>query len=127
LVPVMILLLLTTTTTKRRRSSSKRLPLPPGSLGLPIISQGLSFFRAMKSNTAEKWLDQRTQKYGPISKLTLMEKQTVLIYGQAANKSIFTSNNSGITSNQRSKPTRVISRDINFLELVDHDNKVREE
>ncbi|GAV68637.1 p450 domain-containing protein [Cephalotus follicularis] len=120
IVPMIILLL---TITKRRRSSSKRLPLPPGSLGLPIIGQSLSFFRAMKSNTAEKWLDQRTQKYGPISKLTLFGNPTVFISGLAANKFIFTSNSSGITSNQQSKSTRAILGDRNMLELVDHDHK----
>ncbi|GAV68640.1 p450 domain-containing protein [Cephalotus follicularis] len=120
LVPMIILLL---TTTRRRRSSSKRLPLPPGSLGLPVIGQSIGSFIAMKYNTAEKWLDQRTQKYGPISKLTLMGKPTVLIYGQAANKFIFTSNTTGILSNQQSKPARMILGDRNLLELVDHDHK----
>ncbi|GAV60668.1 LOW QUALITY PROTEIN: p450 domain-containing protein, partial [Cephalotus follicularis] len=120
IVPMIILLL---TITKRRRSSSKRLPLPPGSLGLPVIGQSLSFFRALKSNTAEKWLDQRTQKYGPTSKLTLFGTPTVFISGQAANKFIFTRNNSGIMSNQQSKPVRMVFGERNMLELVDHDHK----
>ena len=42
--------------------------------------------RAMRANTAEKWFQQRVQ-----SKLSLFGKPTVLIYGQAENKFIFTS------------------------------------
>ncbi|GAV59638.1 hypothetical protein CFOL_v3_03169, partial [Cephalotus follicularis] len=87
---------------------------------LPVIGQSIGFFIAMKYNKAEKWLDQRTQKYGPISKLTLMGKRTVFLYGQAANKFIFTT---GILSNQQSKPACIILGDRNLLELVDHDHK----
>ncbi|KAL6196340.1 hypothetical protein ACLB2K_031955 [Fragaria x ananassa] len=38
--------------------------LPPGSLGLPLIGQSLVLLRAMRTNTAEKWLEQRIKKYG---------------------------------------------------------------
>ena len=51
----------------------------------------LQLQRAMRANTAEKWFQRRGQKYGPISKLSLFGKPTVLIYGQAENKFIFTS------------------------------------
>ncbi|PIA50590.1 hypothetical protein AQUCO_01200055v1 [Aquilegia coerulea] len=46
----------------------------------------------MKANTAEKWLEDRVKKYGPVSKLTLFGIPTVFIHGQAANKFVFTSN-----------------------------------
>ncbi|PIA27477.1 hypothetical protein AQUCO_07700032v1, partial [Aquilegia coerulea] len=72
---------------KKRRSSNK---LPPGSLGISIIGQSLSFFRAMKANTDEKWFEDRVNKFGPISKLTLFGTPTVFIHGQAANKFVFT-------------------------------------
>ncbi|PHT77264.1 hypothetical protein T459_20786 [Capsicum annuum] len=79
LLPVFLLLV-------RRRGSSKR--VPPGSLGFPIIGQSLGMLRAMRANTAEKWLEERVQKYGPVSKLSLFGKPTVFIYGQAANKRV---------------------------------------
>jgi cytochrome P450 family 26 subfamily A len=79
LVPIFLLLV------KGRKSSNK---LPPGSLGIPIIGHSLQFLKAMRTNTAEKWLHERIQKYGSISKLTLFGKPTVFIYGNEA-KSLY--------------------------------------
>ncbi|XP_031249452.1 cytochrome P450 716B1-like [Pistacia vera] len=103
-----------------RRRSSKR--LPPGPLGIPIIGQSLGLLGAMKTNTAEKWLEERIRKYGPISKLSLFGKPTVFICGQAANKFVFTSDNSTI-SNQQTKSTRMILGDRCLLELSGEDHK----
>ncbi|XP_021892940.1 cytochrome P450 716B1-like [Carica papaya] len=103
-----------------RRRSSKR--LPPGSLGLPIIGQSLTLLRAMKANTAEKWLEERIRKYGPISKLSLFGKPTVFIYGQAANKFVFTSDSS-IIANQQTKSIRMLLGDRCLLELSGEDHK----
>lgn len=104
----------------RRRKSSKR--LPPGSLGLPIIGQSLGFLRAMRNNTAEKWLEQRITKYGPVSKLSLFGKPTVFIHGQAANKFVFNNDGKTITS-QQPESTRMILGDRNILELIGEDHK----
>lgn len=112
---ISIFLLLT-----RERRSSKR--LPPGSLGIPIIGQSLGLLRAMRANTAEKWLEQRIKKYGPISKVSLFGKPTVFIYGQAANKFIFTSDGSMI-ANQQTQSIRMILGDRNLLELSGEDHK----
>ncbi|KAJ0102859.1 hypothetical protein Patl1_04231 [Pistacia atlantica] len=76
----------------------------------------------MKTNTAEKWLEERIRKYGPISKLSLFGKPTVFICGQAANKFVFTSDNSTI-SNQQNKSTRMILGDRCLLELSGEDHK----
>lgn len=103
-----------------RRRSSKR--LPPGSLGIPIIGQSLGLLGAMRSNTAEKWLEQRIRKYGPISKLSLFGKPTVFIYGQAANKFVFTSDSSTIAYRQ-TKSIRMILGDRNLFELSSEDHK----
>ncbi|XP_016467163.2 cytochrome P450 716B1-like [Nicotiana tabacum] len=103
-----------------RRRPSKR--VPPGSLGLPIIGQSLGMLRAMRTNTAEKWLEERVQKYGPISKLNLFGKPTVFIYGQAANKFIFTSDGS-VLSNQQTRSVKMILGERCLLELNGEDHK----
>ncbi|KAL5548334.1 hypothetical protein UlMin_003565 [Ulmus minor] len=113
LIPIFLLL------TKRRRSSKG---LPPGSLGIPIIGQSLTLLRAMRANTAEEWLENRIRKYGPISKLTLFGKPTVFLHGHAANKFIFTSNDSTI-GNQETKSIQMILGDRNLLELNGEDHK----
>ena len=112
LLPIVLLLV--------RRSSAKE--VPPGSLGLPIIGQSISFLRAKRSNTAEECLQERVRKYGPVSKLSLFGKPAVFIYGQAANKLIFASDGSAI-SNQQARSNQMILGDRNLLELSGEDHK----
>ncbi|PIA27473.1 hypothetical protein AQUCO_07700028v1 [Aquilegia coerulea] len=103
---------------KIRRKPSNR--LPPGSLGIPIIGQSFSFLRAMRENTAEKWLEERVQKYGSISKVTLFGTPTVIIHGQAGNKFIFTSDT---LTNQQPTSIRKLLGTRNLMELSGEDHK----
>ncbi|KAJ0045377.1 hypothetical protein Pint_04168 [Pistacia integerrima] len=112
LIPILFLL-------TRRRYSRK---LPPGSLGIPIIGQSLGLLRAMRANTAEQWLEQRIRKYGPISKLSLFGTPTVFISGPAANRFIFTTDESTI-ANQQTKSLRMILGDRCLLILTGEDHK----
>ena len=76
----------------------------------------------MRANTAEKWLERRITKYGPVSKMSLFGKPTVFIHGQAANKFVF--NNDGTSlSSQQPESTRMILGDRNILELSGEDHK----
>ncbi|KAF9587808.1 hypothetical protein IFM89_005683 [Coptis chinensis] len=104
--------------TKTRRRSSGR--LPPGSLGIPMIGQSLGLLRAMRANTAEKWIEERASKYGPISKLTLFGLPTVFIHGQAANKFMFTSDT--LNSQQPQSISALLGK-RNLLELSGEDHK----
>ncbi|KAI4308024.1 hypothetical protein L6164_031143 [Bauhinia variegata] len=115
LLPILVLL-------RRRTKLSKRVPDPPGSFGIPIIGQSLGLLRAMRVNTAEKWVEARIRKYGPISKLSLFGKPTVFIYGQAANKLVFTSHDS-IIANQQTQSIKMIIGERNLLELSGDDHK----
>lgn len=112
LIPILLLL-------RRRRKPSKR--VPPGSLGIPIIGQSLGLLRAMRANTAEKWVEERISKYGPVSKLSLFGKPTVLIHGQAANKFIFFNSGSKM-ANQQTESIKKLLGDRNLLELSGEDH-----
>ncbi|XP_050216931.1 cytochrome P450 716B1-like [Mercurialis annua] len=112
LIPIFLL--------KIKQNSSKK--LPPGSLGFPIIGQSLSLLQNMRANTAEKWLDNRIKKYGPISKLSLFGKPTVFIYGQAANKFIFSSDSNTLANNQ-TQSVKMLLGDRCLLELSGEDHK----
>ncbi|WJX64680.1 hypothetical protein P8452_49429 [Trifolium repens] len=111
LIPILFLL--------RRTKQSKR--VPPGSLGIPIIGQSLGYLRARRANTAEKWIEDRINKYGPISKLSLFGTPTVLIHGQAANKFIF-SNGGGNIVNMQIQSIKMILGDRNLQELSGKDH-----
>ncbi|KAJ7960749.1 Cytochrome P450 [Quillaja saponaria] len=113
LVPIFLLL-------SRTRRYSKR--IPPGSLGIPLIGQSLGFLLALHTNTAEKWLEDRIRKYGPVSKLSILGKPTVFIHGQAANKFVF-HNNSSILANQQPESFAKILGDRNLMEVSAPDHK----
>ncbi|KAF9599529.1 hypothetical protein IFM89_038749 [Coptis chinensis] len=85
-----------------------------------MIGQSLSLLRAMKANTAEKWIEERASKYGPISKLTLFGLPTVFIHGQAANKFMFTSDT---LNNQQPQSISTLLGKRNLLELSGEDHK----
>uniref|UniRef100_A0A0E0LLD5 Cytochrome P450 n=1 Tax=Oryza punctata TaxID=4537 RepID=A0A0E0LLD5_ORYPU len=94
--------------------------LPPGSLGLPLIGQSLSLLRAMRRNTAERWLQDRIARYGPVSKLSLFGAPTVFVAGPAANKVVFLSE--ALAPKQPRSLATIIGR-RNMLELVGDDHR----
>ncbi|MCC5646985.1 cytochrome P450 [Nostoc sp. CHAB 5824] len=63
--------------------TQNQLPLPPGSLGLPLIGETISFLR--DPNFATK----RQQKYGNIFKTNLFGSPTIMILGAEANRYLF--------------------------------------
>uniref|UniRef100_A0A0E0I1H0 Cytochrome P450 n=1 Tax=Oryza nivara TaxID=4536 RepID=A0A0E0I1H0_ORYNI len=71
----------------RRKYSSYN--LPPGSLGFPVIGQTISLLRALHSNTDYQWCQDRIEKYGVVSKMSLFGSPTVLLAGPAANHFVF--------------------------------------
>jgi cytochrome P450 len=117
LVPIFLLL-------TRGRRSSKR--VPPGSLGIPLLGQSLGFLQAMRANTAEKkWLEERIKKHGPISKLSLFGKPTVFVYGQAANKFVFSSDSSTIGYQQNQSLQKILGKRNTFELSVENHKRVR--
>ncbi|CAO1941831.1 unnamed protein product [Urochloa humidicola] len=94
--------------------------LPPGSLGLPCIGQSLGLLRAMRANTAERWIQARVDRYGPVSKLSLFGAPTVLLTGPAANKFVFFS---GALAMQQPKSAQRIVGERSLLELTGADHK----
>ncbi|UJB68854.1 cytochrome P450 [Acaryochloris sp. 'Moss Beach'] len=61
---------------------SNSLPLPPGSLGLPVIGESLQFFQD------SDFVSKRQQLYGAIFKTHILGRPTVMIYGAEANQTI---------------------------------------
>ncbi|KAF6141498.1 hypothetical protein GIB67_000879 [Kingdonia uniflora] len=114
LIPIILLLRL-----RRRKLSNK---LPPGSLGIPFIGQSIGVLRAMKSNKLEKWLDERTRKFGQVSKFNLFGTPTIFLRGKVANKFIFTNEVGGFGNNLPESMRRIMGS-RNILELSGDDHK----
>lgn len=74
--------------------------LPPGSLGLPVIGEMVSFIRAQKEGCGVEWVDERISKHGSVFKTSLLGSPTVVITGQAGNKFVFGSNDDVLVIDQ---------------------------
>lgn len=94
--------------------------LPPGSLGLPVVGQSLGLLRAMRGNTGERWIRDRIDRYGPVSKLSLFGTPTVLLAGPAANKFVFFS---GALAMRQPRSVQRILGERSILELIGADHK----
>ncbi|KAM0876505.1 hypothetical protein ACQ4PT_036128 [Festuca glaucescens] len=93
--------------------------LPPGSLGLPVIGQSLALLRAMRGDGGSRWIRDRIDRYGPVSKLSLFGTPTVLLAGPAANK--FTFFSSALSTRQPRSVQRILGeKSILDIHGADH-------
>ncbi|TVU42050.1 hypothetical protein EJB05_08433, partial [Eragrostis curvula] len=72
-------------------TGEKTKPVPPGSFGLPVVGQTLSYLRALRSNTGDDWLRRWVAAYGPVSRLSFFGCPTAILIGAAGNKFVFAS------------------------------------
>ncbi|CAM0870158.1 unnamed protein product [Alopecurus aequalis] len=72
-----------------RARGKKSCKLPPGSMGLPVIGQTFSLLRAVRGNRFDEWVRERIEKYGPVSRLSVLCAPTVLLAGPEASKFLF--------------------------------------
>ncbi|AFY55027.1 cytochrome P450 [Rivularia sp. PCC 7116] len=79
----------------------KKLPVPPGNLGLPLIGETISFVR--DADFTEK----RYQKYGSMFKTRIFGNPTIIMIGSEANRFLFTNDNKYF-SNQWPPSTRIL-------------------
>ncbi|VAH36190.1 unnamed protein product [Triticum turgidum subsp. durum] len=94
--------------------------LPPGSLGLPVIGQSLGLLRAMRGDGGSRWIQDRIDRYGPVSKLSLFGRPTVLLAGPAANKFLFFS---GAFSTRQPRSVQRILGEKSILDLHGADHR----
>lgn len=105
--------------TRAKNKKARPANLPPGSLGLPVIGQSLGLLRAMRSSSGDRWVRDRIDRYGPVSKLSLFGTPTVLLAGPAANK--FTFFSSALTTRQPRSVQRILGeKSILDLHGADH-------
>lgn len=64
---------------------TKKLPLPPGSSGLPLLGETLAFV------FDKNFVDKRIKKYGNIFRTNILGQPTVVMSGPEANQFILSS------------------------------------
>ncbi|KAI7734878.1 hypothetical protein M8C21_002732 [Ambrosia artemisiifolia] len=95
--------------------------LPPGSLGLPVIGQSLSFLNALKADRLNQWFQERITKHGPIWKAGLFGYPTVVLHGATANKFIYTCDGNVLASKQPPSVCNILGpKNILELSVIDH-------
>ncbi|KAK1279604.1 Cytochrome P450 [Acorus gramineus] len=115
LIPITLTLILI----KHKQPSKNH---PPGSLGIPYIGQSLALLRAMRTNRDREWLQQRIEKYGPVSKLNLFGCPTVLLAGPVGNKFVFMNEGNVLGNHQPRSFTRILGDRI-IIELVGEEHR----
>ncbi|KAH9548172.1 hypothetical protein CY35_11G074800 [Sphagnum magellanicum] len=78
---------------KARTSSNKKAPLPPGSLGLPLLGETLEFLRLTQANRSAEFLNRRVAKYGQVFKTHLLFSPAVSVGAPDGNKFLFANEN----------------------------------
>ncbi|XP_068329841.1 taxadiene 5-alpha hydroxylase-like [Pyrus communis] len=91
-------------------SSSLGKKLPPGSFGLPLIGESISFIRAQNQDKTSEWIQTRIRKHGPVFKTSLMGSKTVVLTGQAGNRFVFSGSDNGIAGNQVATVAKVLGK-----------------
>lgn len=106
-----------------RFSLIQRKKLPPGKLGLPFIGESISFFRAHKHNNIGKWIEERTIKYGPVFKTSLMGENVVVMTGETSHRFIFSGRDNGIAAKLATSALAILGKN-NIFDLYGSPHKL---
>lgn len=71
-----------------RNSRCRRLRLPPGNLGLPLIGETLQLISAYKTENPEPFIDERVNRFGPIFTTHVFGEPTVFSSDPETNRFI---------------------------------------
>ncbi|KAF0920567.1 hypothetical protein E2562_035693 [Oryza meyeriana var. granulata] len=111
LLPLLIPAIITYLIERRRRYHSSY-NLPPGELGVPIVGHTLSLLDALRRNTDDQWFRARVNRYGPVSKISVLGSPTVLLAGPAANRFVFGGGGGGLVLTQTRALRALVGRSV---------------
>ncbi|KAL3677708.1 hypothetical protein R1sor_020664 [Riccia sorocarpa] len=89
-----------------KRSAS---PLPPGSFGLPIIGDTISYLSAYQNMNTKIWFEEKKKKYGSLFKTSIMYQKTVFLDEPGGCKLLFGQPDEKLIAGVYSKSNRVIA------------------
>ncbi|XP_002983285.2 cytochrome P450 716B2 [Selaginella moellendorffii] len=85
-------------------------PLPPGSMGLPLVGETLHILYAMKTSTLWEFYGAREKKYGPIYKTHIFGRPTIVVNPPLGFKLLF-SNHGKLVESSWPQPMRTLLGD----------------
>eukprot|EP01018_Ginkgo_biloba_P005456 Gb_41089 [translate_table: standard] len=85
-------------------------PLPPGSLGLPVLGEYLQFQWTRKSNKPQRFFDERVGKCGHVFKTGLIGHPTVVATGPSGNRLILSNENKLVVGSWPTSLVKLIGR-----------------
>ena len=90
--------------------------LPPGSFGLPLVGESISFVRARKHDMTEEWIHERVHKFGPVFRTSLFGSNLVVLTGQVGNRLAFSGDDNRISYQQPKSISRILGKN-NLFEI----------
>ncbi|KAJ4843691.1 hypothetical protein Tsubulata_025407 [Turnera subulata] len=93
---------------KASKLSGKR--LPPGSVGLPLVGETISFLRAQKQDKVNQWMQKRFEEHGQMFKTSIFGAKTVVLTGQAGNRFLFNAGDNGVSFQQPKSLVSVLGK-----------------
>nr|ATG29898.1 CYP725A18 [Taxus chinensis] len=76
-----------------RYKHKSSLKLPPGNLGFPLIGETIQFWGALRSETPQKFFDEKVKKFGRVFKTSIIGHPTIVVCGPAGNRLILSNEN----------------------------------
>ncbi|KAH9314494.1 hypothetical protein KI387_023121, partial [Taxus chinensis] len=76
-----------------RYKHKSSLKLPPGNLGFPLIGETIQFWGALRSETPQKFFDEKVKKFGRVFKTSIIGHHTIVVCGPAGNRLILSNEN----------------------------------
>lgn len=111
LLVTLIALVFTYFNYKLKRSSPFRgKNLPPGSYGLPLIGETISFVRAQTQNKTVQWIQDRVNKHGPVFKTSILGSKVAIVTGQAGNRFVFNGGDGALSLKQPKSVTKILGK-----------------
>ncbi|GMN41150.1 hypothetical protein TIFTF001_010379 [Ficus carica] len=94
----------------KRSSPFRGKNLPPGSYGLPLIGESISFVRAQTQNKTVQWIQDRVNKHGPVFKTSILGSKVAIVTGQAGNRFVFNGGDGALSLNQPKSVTKILGK-----------------
>ncbi|XP_058110630.1 taxadiene 5-alpha hydroxylase-like [Magnolia sinica] len=106
------------------RRDSRGMKLPPGSLGLPIIGESLSFLKAQRDDRGSEWINERVALYGHVFKTSILGSPTAVIIGKEGNKFVFM-DDEALDGNQPESSKKIFGKNSIFGLMGDRHKLVK--
>ncbi|KAG0607674.1 hypothetical protein M758_8G047100 [Ceratodon purpureus] len=100
-------------------------PVPPGSLGWPVLGETLELLSAKRANIADQFYKARVAKYGEVFKTHLFLDPVVSVGGADGNKFLFSNENKLVQNSWPPSMIKILGKDTIINQVGERHRKLR--